>query len=170
MPWSRATSPSSTKSPGQIRGEITRVGRPVNRFDVDAEFGPVWEPDAEGLEHPESAPHPLADTALGVHREKHPSECRREPRAEVTVLSYLDVLVEVAPAVGDLLELVQHHGLAHTAKTGEHLASPVSTELQSLQCDVHRLDLAVAPDQYAGGRVPAPGLYGFRTGSTPLTI
>jgi hypothetical protein len=64
------------------------------------------------------------------------------------------VLVEVAPALGQLLELVQEDRLPHPLETGEHGRAPVAAEPEALEGDVHGLDLPFPPHQSRG---PGPG-------------
>ncbi len=92
---------------GKVRREVTRVGRAVHGLDVDAQLRTVGEPDAEGLEHAERPPHPLADAASGVHRKQDPPEGRGKTRGQVALFGHFDVLVEVASSLGELFELVE---------------------------------------------------------------
>jgi len=79
---------------------------------------------------------------------------RRNPEAsrggELAVLTDLDVLVEVAPTPGALLELVEHDRLADAAQPRQQLTAAVPTEQEPLQGDVHGVDLPVAAHQCRG--------------------
>jgi hypothetical protein len=46
-----------------------------------------------------------------------------------------------------LLELVQQNRLSDASKTGQHQTATVPTSEKALERDVHRLDLAVPPDE-----------------------
>ena len=135
------------EQPGQIGGQVAGVGRTVHGVHVDAELGSVGELDAEGLQDPEGPEDPLADASLGVHGQEHPAEGGGQTRGQVAVLGHLDVLVEVAPGLGQVLELVEQDGLSHAPQTGEHLAPPVAAEQEALEGDVHGLDLPLPADQ-----------------------
>ena len=135
---------------GEVGPEVAGVGRPGDGVDVDRELGSVGELEVERLEDPECPHDALTDPSLRVHRQEHPAEPRGQAGGELAVLTDLDVLVEVAPAPGALLELVEHHRLADPAEPGQELAAAVPTEQEPLQGDVYGVDLAVPAHQCGG--------------------
>ena len=145
------------EEPGEVGPQVAGVGRAGHGLDIDRELGPVGELQAERLEDSERAHDALTDAALRVHRQEDATEPRGQAGGELAVLTDLDVLVEVTPAPGALLELVEHHRLADAAEPGQELAATVPAEQEPLQRDVHGVDLPV-PAHQGGGRVPAPGL------------
>ena len=142
------------EEPGQVGGQIAGVGRPGDGVDVDGHLRSAREADREGLQDAEGSADPFADPASGVHGQQDPAEGRGQPDGEVPVLVDLEVLVEVAPALGQLLELVQEHRLPHPPEPGEHGRAPVTAEQEALEGDVHGLDLPLPPHQ---SRRPGPG-------------
>ena len=138
----------------QIGAELTGIGRPEDRVDVDAQLGPVGDPQGERLQDSERTAYGLADPALGIHAEQDPAEGRRDGRGQVPVLGDLDVFVEVTPPVGQLLEFVQEHRLADAAQTGEELALAIGPPEEPLERDVHVPDGGLAADE---GRWPGAG-------------
>ena len=109
--------------------------------------GPSGRRTEKAFSTPSAATDPLPYSAPGVHREKDTPESCREPGGELTILTHLDVLVEVASCLCELLELVQQDRLADTAKSGKHQTAAVPPGTKALQCDVHRLDLTVSSDE-----------------------
>ena len=157
------------EQPGQVGGQVPRVGRPVHGVDVDAHLRPSGQAQAEGLQDAERAAYPFADAPAGVHGQQHPPERRGQPYRQVPVLVDLDVLVEVAPALGQLFELVEQHRLAHAPQPGEHLAAPVPAQQQALEGDVHGLDLPL-PAHQRRRACPRPRAVGVAHGVHQVSI
>ena len=135
----------------------------MHGLHVDAQLGPVGKLDAERLQDAKGPDDPLADPPPGVHGEEDPAEGGGQARGEVAVLGDLEVLMEVAPGLGQVLELVEEDRLARPPQTGEHLAPSVPPEQEALERDVHGLDLPLSAHQ--GRRAGCPHL-GY-TGSGP---
>ena len=76
-----------------------------------------------------------------------------------------------APAAGDRgrAQLVEQHGLADAAQPGEHEGAFGPAVRDPLEDDVEGRELGVAAGQL-GRALPAPGAYGFRTGSMSSTV
>ena len=79
------------------------------------------------------------------------------------------MFVEEAPGVREVLELVEQHGLPDATQPGEQLAATVTPEEETLQRDVHGVELAVTADQ---GRRPRarPGAVGIPHRIHPATV
>jgi hypothetical protein len=90
---------------------------------------------------------------------------RGQRAAQAGVRPGLDLPRPPARADGHRAELAEQHGLAHTAQTGEHEAAFGTPAGDAFEHDVERVELLVRPAS-SGGRWPAPGAKGFRTGST----
>ncbi|HZQ86082.1 MAG TPA: hypothetical protein VFA83_14645 [Acidimicrobiales bacterium] len=139
------------EQPGQVARQVPTVRRPVHGLDVDADLCPVGQPQAERLQHPECPGHVLPQPLLGLHGQQQPAEGTDQQRRQPALLGDLDVLVEQLPPVhlpaGQMLELVQQHGLPDPPQPGEDLAPPGPAHQHPLQGHVHGLDLPLPTDQ-----------------------
>src|ERR1700722_9573177 len=119
VPVARATPPTSTNSPARSAPSSPESAGPRTASTSMLNSGPSGMRRVKALRTPRArrTASPMRRLASMVS-----STRRRDGGSEVPVFVHLDVLVEVPPTLGQLLELVEEDRLPGAAQAGEKLA------------------------------------------------
>ena len=155
----------------QVDLDVTGVRPADRRGHVDARLPPVAQlrvlgvgPQRERLQHAEHGLHPVGRAVPHGQVADRPVQRGRQRAAQPGLGPCLDLPGAPAALHRHRPQLAQQHGLAHAAQPGEHEAAFRPAARHPFEHDLERAELLVAPAS-SGGRWPAPGANGLRTGS-----